>query len=87
MADNGLVLMNAMRRVNDEGVYNSQLRRAVGQGTERRSCVNEYNNEITTAFATTLIVNYMSYTKVPEKRLVVRETTQYGESSDIIITL
>ena len=33
------------------------------------------------------MVNYVSYTKVPEKRLVVQETTQYGESSDIIITL
>ena len=49
--------------------------------------MNEYNREITASFATTLIVNYVSYTKVPEKRLVVRETTQYSESSDIIITL
>ena len=49
--------------------------------------MNECKHEITTAFATTLIVNYVSYTKVLEKRLVVGETTQYGESSDIIITL
>jgi len=49
--------------------------------------VNECNHEITTAYATTLIVNYVSYTKVPEKRLVVGETAQYDESSDIIITL
>jgi len=28
VADNGLVLTSAMTRVNDEGVYNSQLRRA-----------------------------------------------------------
>ena len=48
--------------------------------------MNEYNHEITIAFATTLIVNYVSYIKVPEKRLAVGETTQYGESSDIIIT-
>ena len=48
--------------------------------------MNEYNHEITIAFATTLIVNYVSYIKVPEKRLVVGETTQYGESSEIIIT-
>jgi len=48
--------------------------------------VNEYNHEITIAFATTLIVNYVSYIKVPEKRLVVGETTEYDESSDIIIT-
>ena len=47
--------------------------------------MNEYNHEITIAFATTFIVNYVSYIKVPEKRLVVGETTQYGESSDIII--
>ena len=90
VADNGLVLTTAMTRVNDEGVYNSQLRRAAaccGQGTERRACVNEYNREITASFATTLIVNYMSYIKVPEKRLVVGETTENGESSDVIITL
>ena len=49
--------------------------------------MNDSNHEITTAYATTLIVNYASKTKVPEKRLVVGETIQYVESSDVIITL